>query len=727
MRHPCWRLAGLVAATLLQAACYETQYVDTVVLTDGSVSRAFAQSPDVTPESARRQGLWSETRMVKSGPDGPWDGSLATLPPASTKDDEKLFAARGRFASVAAIPEHYAQMAKDGVASSHLVRTYTKRDLGFVTEHVWTETLTDITDPDRMAQAREEVVQTSMKLLRAGLDAGLGKDYEYDGYVRWVGETVKSFFAVFADGGIEARAAKGTPAAARDQEEWFRALMARRGLPAIRDLGDSDEQKQLKNYLADQARTLIRRRDGAPVDPAVISLIVDAIWSIGEDSGVGFEGAGSEKFQAGVDRVVAAEFGGEEAFKKRQEALGERMLGIGFLSSDPKYAFSLTLPGTIVETNGTLDSDSRVRWSFELGDVFAFGYTMHCRSVEPNLQAQRAALGADRLTTRVAMLRYIDLIDGQGELRAVLDSAVRAKGAAPFQAFRVAVAPRQDPNLTSTVEKLAVLMGLPGLPPDASASAPVAKVTGPSGPALRPPGTRHAGERWTSPTDGRAMVWAPAGSFEMGERQPPPDPKKKQEPQNDETRAHPQKLARGFWIDTAKVTSAEYLRFVQARPEWKRGSAATRRYVSADYLSGWEDGGPPADAKDTPVSVSWFAARAYCTWAGKRLATEAEWEYAAVAGRPVVPAPAQEKEGAPAQPPFTNAWGMMNLFGNREWTSSAAKPYPYRFGDGREDPEVRGARVVRWFNVNDSKTGRTARKARGSEMEERLATFRCAY
>jgi hypothetical protein len=35
--------------------------------------------------------------------------------------------------------------------------------------------------------------------------------------------------------------------------------------------------------------------------------------------------------------------------------------------------------------------------------------------------------------------------------------------------------------------------------------------------------------------------------------------------------------------------------------------------------------------------------------------------------------------------------------------------------------------VTRWFNVNDSKTGRTARKARGSEMEERLATFRCAY
>ncbi|HEY5473860.1 MAG TPA: hypothetical protein VIK32_11790 [Candidatus Limnocylindrales bacterium] len=77
------------------------------------------------------------------------------------------------------MPDHYAEVAKDGAATSRLVRTYTKRDLGFVTEYVWTETLNDIVGPGEMAKARDDLSQINMTLLRAALDEGLGRDYEY--------------------------------------------------------------------------------------------------------------------------------------------------------------------------------------------------------------------------------------------------------------------------------------------------------------------------------------------------------------------------------------------------------------------------------------------------------------------------------------------------------------------------------------------------------------------
>lgn len=90
-----------------------------------------------------------------------------------------------------------------------------------------------------------------------------------------------------------------------------------------------------------------------------------------------------------------------------------------------------------------------------------------------------------------------------------------------------------------------------------------------------------------------------------------------------------------FFLDQYAVTNAQYLAFVSAQPGWQR-SRVPRLFADPTYVRHWQDDllPAPADAAlwHSPVTyVSWFAARAYCRWQGKRLPTTAEWEYVALA------------------------------------------------------------------------------------------------
>src|SRR5690625_4185923 len=92
-----------------------------------------------------------------------------------------------------------------------------------------------------------------------------------------------------------------------------------------------------------------------------------------------------------------------------------------------------------------------------------------------------------------------------------------------------------------------------------------------------------------------------------------------------------------FYMDIHPVTNAEFLEFVTANPEWRR-SQVKSVFAEDGYLKHWAgdlDLGPDTEkTKDSPVTnVSWFAARAYAKWKGKRLPTLYEWELAASASK----------------------------------------------------------------------------------------------
>lgn len=88
-----------------------------------------------------------------------------------------------------------------------------------------------------------------------------------------------------------------------------------------------------------------------------------------------------------------------------------------------------------------------------------------------------------------------------------------------------------------------------------------------------------------------------------------------------------------FALMRKPVTNAEFLAFIQSRPQWRRDRVA-RVFAEPHYLSHWVGAdtlGTKALPQQPVVQVSWFAAQAYCESQGGRLPTWDEWEYAAAA------------------------------------------------------------------------------------------------
>jgi sulfatase modifying factor 1 len=171
------------------------------------------------------------------------------------------------------------------------------------------------------------------------------------------------------------------------------------------------------------------------------------------------------------------------------------------------------------------------------------------------------------------------------------------------------------------------------------------------------------------------MIMIPSGEFVMGRNSAGP---------SDWQPEHNVKIS-SFYLDKYEVTNKQYYDFCKVT-----GNALPQFWGFDEFKSG-------LDYPDYPVvGITYFDAEKYARWCGKRLPTEAEWEYAAqggLAGRnfPFADQPDSTKanysrkyKGLLKIGSFKpNEYGIFDIAGNAwEWTSDnygssyyAASPY----------------------------------------------------
>lgn len=217
------------------------------------------------------------------------------------------------------------------------------------------------------------------------------------------------------------------------------------------------------------------------------------------------------------------------------------------------------------------------------------------------------------------------------------------------------------------------------------------------------------------------MISIPAGQFTMGSSA--------SNAPYDEKPVHTV-YVNAFYIDIIEVTNKQYKNFLDDTNHKKPAYWSNSRFNKPDF---------------PVVGVTWEDAQAYAAWAGKRLPTEAEWEYAARGGLPNAKFPWGD-DGAKGRAcfgkPYThgvpenvssysaNGFKLFDMAGNvSEWCSDWYRADSYKDAQSNNPtgPSNTNSKVIRggsWYE-DDYYLRCSARKGMSPTTNSNAVGFRC--
>ena len=388
---------------------------DSVLFSDGSIERSVIQPMHLTRESARTSPAWERL----SG---------------ATNSNGK-FTAKGRFDSVDAMPAYFEHHMEDvdrlentqrKRAPSTLERRYERNDHVFVVEHRWVEHLTYGYGLNDLVTAADDLLEWYSQLLVDALEAQLRPEYEATPYLhmfRSVWAPVIKELIEF-DVGISIREGRSPESETFAQAWKMKRLQVQKRLkqelPSV-DVPEFFQEDPTLSWVLLLLRTslvsakygttflfsrlvesspdlAIRRKDGTPLG----KITLDAIWRADAESA--------------LKRLGDEKYGGEKGFERRQDYAMRRILGpywCGFVfCKSYDFLFSMTMPGYIVDSNGERKAANQVAWNFDWQRLYPLGLRMQARSLEPDLETQRALTGWQPFETVEEMQEFVDLAAG---------------------------------------------------------------------------------------------------------------------------------------------------------------------------------------------------------------------------------------------------------------------------------------------------------------------------